>query len=62
VRRLFAACIAEFLRFHPFGMLFLVLGRGVIAIFAITALQSNNVAHKLSLPRRRAALTGTVIR
>jgi hypothetical protein len=50
MRRLFPAGIAELLRFHPFRMLFLVLGRGVIAIFAIPALQRNDVAHKLSLP------------
>jgi hypothetical protein len=54
--RLFTAGIAELLRFHPFGMLLLVFGRGVIAILAIPALQSNDVAHKLSLPRRCAAI------
>jgi hypothetical protein len=45
--RLLPAGVAELLCFHPFGMLFFVLGRGVIAILAIPALQSNDVAHKL---------------
>jgi hypothetical protein len=52
MRRLFPAGVAELLRFHAFGMLFLVLGRGVIAIFAIPALQRNNVSHKLSFTLR----------
>jgi hypothetical protein len=52
VRRLFAAGVAELLRFHPFRMLLFVLGGGVVAVFAISALQGDNVAHKLSLPRR----------
>jgi hypothetical protein len=47
MRRLLPAGIAKLLGFHPFGMLFLVLGCGVIAIFAIPALQRNDVAHKL---------------
>jgi hypothetical protein len=36
--RLFAASVAKLLRFHPFCMLLLVFGGGVIAIFAIAAL------------------------
>jgi hypothetical protein len=38
VRRLLAASVAKLLRFHPFGMLLLVLGGGVIAIFTIATL------------------------
>ena len=36
--RLFAASVAKLLGFHPFRMLLLVFGGGVIAIFAIAAL------------------------
>jgi hypothetical protein len=55
VRRLLPAGVAELLGFHPFGMFLLVLGRGVIAILAIPALQSNDVTHKLfSSPPRRS--------
>jgi hypothetical protein len=38
VCRLFAASVAKLLGFHPFCMLLLVFGGGVIAIFAIAAL------------------------
>jgi hypothetical protein len=38
VRRLLAAGVAKLFRFHPFCMLLLVLGGGVIAIFAIATL------------------------
>jgi hypothetical protein len=47
VRRLFAARVAELLRFHPLGVLLLVLRRCVVAIFAIAALQRNDFAHDL---------------
>src|SRR6267143_2298670 len=47
VRRLLAARIAKLLCFHPLGMLFLVLRRCVIAVFAIAALQRNDFAHDL---------------
>jgi hypothetical protein len=45
VRRLLAARVAELLRFHPLGVLLLVLRRCVIAVFAIAALQRNGFAH-----------------
>jgi hypothetical protein len=35
---MFPARIAKFLRFEPFAMLFLVLGRRVVAVFAVVAL------------------------
>jgi hypothetical protein len=38
MRRMFPARIAEFLRFEPFAVLLLVLGGGVVSIFAIVAL------------------------
>ena len=47
VRRLLAARIAEFLRFHPLGVLLLVLRRCVVAVFAIAALQRDDFAHEL---------------
>jgi len=51
VRRLLPARIAELLRFQPFGVLLLVFRRRVVAVFAITALQRNNLAHRLILSR-----------
>src|SRR6267378_42360 len=51
VRRLFAARIAELLRLQPLGVLFFVLRRRVIAVFAIAALQRNDFAHRLILSR-----------
>jgi hypothetical protein len=51
VRRLFAARVAKLLRFHPLGMLLLVLRRRVIAVLAIAALQRNDFAHGLFLSR-----------
>jgi hypothetical protein len=62
VCRLFTASVAKLLGFHPFRVLLLVFGGGVIAIFAIAALQSNNVAHKLSLPPAVQRYCKTVIR
>src|ERR1700730_3152181 len=47
VRRLFPARVAELLRFHPLGMLLLVLGGRVVAVFAIAALQGDDFAHEL---------------
>jgi hypothetical protein len=45
VRRLLPARIAKLLRFHPLGVLLLVLRRRVIAVFAIPALQRNDFSH-----------------
>jgi hypothetical protein len=45
MRRLFAARITKLLRFQPFRVLLFVLGRCVVAVFAISALQRNNFAH-----------------
>jgi hypothetical protein len=38
MRRLLAASVAKLLGFHPFSVLLLVFGGGVIAIFAIATL------------------------
>jgi hypothetical protein len=46
VRRLLPARIAKLLRFHPFGMLLLILRSRVVAVFAIAALQRNDFAHE----------------
>src|SRR5260370_124845 len=43
---MFSARITEFLRFHPVGMLFFVLGRRVVPVLAIIALQRDNFAHQ----------------
>jgi len=51
VRRLPAASVAELLRFQPLGMLLLVFRRCVIAVLAISALQRNDLAHRLILSR-----------
>jgi hypothetical protein len=45
VGRVLAARTAELLGLHAFRVLFLVFGGGVIAILALTALQSNDFAH-----------------
>jgi hypothetical protein len=42
---LLPAGIAELFGFHPLGMFFLVLGRGVVAVLTIPALQCNDLAH-----------------
>jgi hypothetical protein len=47
VRRLLPAGIAKLLRFEPLGMLFLVLGRRVVAVLTIPALQCNDLAHNV---------------
>ena len=49
--RLFPACIAKLLGFHALGMFLFIFRGGVITIFTITTLQSNNVAHYMSLSR-----------
>jgi len=54
VRRLLPACIAEFLRFQPLGMLLLVFRRRVVAVLAIAALQRNDLAHRFSVLVRQA--------
>jgi hypothetical protein len=36
---------AKLLRFQALGMLFLIFGRGVISVLAITTLQSNDFPH-----------------
>jgi hypothetical protein len=51
VRRLFAARVAKLLRFQPLGVLFLIFCGRVVAVFAIAALQRNNLAHRLILSR-----------
>ena len=45
VARVLAARIAKLLRLQPVGMLLPILGRRVIPVFAIVALQRNNFAH-----------------
>jgi hypothetical protein len=40
-----AARIAKLSGLHAFGMLLLVLGRGVVAVFAIAALQRDDFSH-----------------
>jgi hypothetical protein len=45
--RVLPARTAELLGLHPFGMLLLVFRRGVIAVLALTTLQSNDFAHFL---------------
>jgi hypothetical protein len=50
VRRLFAARVAKLLRFHPLGVLLLVLRRRIVAVFAIAALQRNDFTHFLLFP------------
>src|ERR1700675_3899825 len=42
-----AARIAKLSGFHAFGVLLLVLGRRVVAVFAIAALQRNDFSHDL---------------
>jgi hypothetical protein len=45
VGRVLAARTAKLLGLQPFRVLFLVFGGGVIAILALTTLQSNDFAH-----------------
>jgi hypothetical protein len=44
-----SATPAELLRLQAFGMLFFVFGHGVIALLAVTALQGNDVSHKIPM-------------
>jgi hypothetical protein len=44
--RVFSAEAAELAEFEPLGRLLLVLGRAVIAPFALLARQGNDVAHR----------------
>src|SRR5215831_10406813 len=55
MRRVLAARTAEFLGFHAFGMLLLIFCGGVIAIFALTTLQSNDFPHCLESFSRECA-------
>jgi len=50
MRRVLAARPAELAEFQPARRGLFVFGRGVIAILAITALQSNNLSRHLSFP------------
>jgi hypothetical protein len=43
-----AARIAKLPCLHPFGVFLLILGRRVVAIFAIAALQRNDFSHDLN--------------
>ena len=52
VRRVFAARPAKFAEFQPARRGLLVLGGGVIAVFAITALQRNNLSRHSINPFR----------
>src|SRR5713226_3147885 len=51
VRRLLPARVAELFRFQPLGVFLLVFCRRVVAVLAISALQRNNLAHRLILSR-----------
>jgi hypothetical protein len=48
MRRVLPACIAKLLRFQTVGMLLLILGRRVIPVLAIAALQSDDFPHRLT--------------
>jgi hypothetical protein len=50
MRRVLAARPAELVEFQPARRGLLIFGGGVIAILAITALQSNNLSRHLSFP------------
>ena len=52
MRRVFAARPAKFAEFQPARRGLLVLGGGVIAVFAITALQRNNLSRHSINPFR----------
>ena len=53
MRCLLPAGVAKLLGFHPLGMFSLVLGRRVIAVLTISALQFNDLAHVVSKPFRK---------
>jgi hypothetical protein len=44
--RMVAASGAELLQLQPVLILLLVLRRSIVAVFAVTALQGNNLAHR----------------
>ena len=50
MRRVLAATAAELLEFQPLGRRFAVLGRRVVPLFAITALQRDDLSGHGSLP------------
>jgi hypothetical protein len=52
MRRVFAARAAEFVELQPARRGLLVLGGGVIAVFAITTLQRNNLSRHFVDPFR----------
>ena len=43
------ACAAKLLQLQPVLVLLLVLRRSIVAVFAVTALQRDNFAHRESL-------------
>src|SRR5450755_998783 len=49
---MFTTLTAEFLEFQPGGRGLLVLGGGVVAVFALSTLQRNNLSRHLNLPFR----------
>jgi hypothetical protein len=51
MRRMLAATITEFFEFQPLCRRFPVLGRRIIPLFAITALQRNNLSGHKTAPR-----------
>jgi hypothetical protein len=50
MRRVLAATVAEFLEFQPFRRRLPVLGRRIIPLFAIAALQRNNLSGHKTAP------------
>jgi hypothetical protein len=48
VRRVLPARAAKLLGLHALGVLLLVFGRGVVAVFALTTLQRNDFTHRIS--------------
>ena len=52
MRRVLAATAAEFLEFQPLGRCFPVLGGRIIPLFAIAALQRNNLSGHCSLQNK----------
>src|ERR1017187_2749082 len=58
VRGVFATLTAELLEFQPAGRGLLVLGGGVVAVFALSTLQRNNFTGHLNLPFRFTSQVG----
>ena len=56
--RVLPARIAKFRRLQPVRMLLPVLHRRVISVFAFAALQCDDFAHNLSVPRSQSYLSG----